>query len=165
MARPAYLPTWIAGICLYLLVASGIVAVVRSIQASYCSIPDDDASSKLALAPSGSVEARADAPQADVGVPRNTANRRNRVRCLKCGVIESMRQIVGQDTADVKPVEGVSSGVSGGAVAASAVAGKRHEITVRFRDGSTTVLNEASPRTLQLGGRVIVIGRSNAENK
>lgn len=124
MARPAYLPNWIAGICLYLLVASGVVTVVRSIPASYGSIPDDDASSKLALAPSGSAEARADAPQADVAVARNTANRRNRVRCLKCGVIESMRQIVGQDTANVKPVEGDSSGVSGGAVAASAVAGK-----------------------------------------
>jgi hypothetical protein len=165
LARPAYLPTWIAGICLCLLVASGVVAVVRSIPASYGSIPDDDASSKLALAPSGSAEARADAPQADVAVARNTTNRRNRVRCLRCGVIESMRQIAGQDAADVKPLEGVSSGKSGGAVAASAVAGKLYEITVRFRDGSTTVLNEASPRTWQLGNRVIVIGRSNGENK
>jgi hypothetical protein len=75
-----------------------------------------------------------------------------------------MRQIVGQDIADVKTVEGASSGISGGAVAASAVAGNLYEFTVRFRDGSTTVLSEASPRTWRLGNRVIVIGRSNAEN-
>ena len=70
-----------------------------------------------------------------------------------------MRQIVGQDTADVKAVEGGS----GGAVAVSAVEVRLYEITVRFRDGSTTVLDEASPRTWQLGNRVIVIGRSSAE--
>jgi hypothetical protein len=46
----------------------------------------------------------------------------------------------------------------------TAVTGKLYEITVRFRDGSTTVLNEASPRTWRLSNRVIVIGRSNAEN-
>jgi hypothetical protein len=45
-----------------------------------------------------------------------------------------------------------------------AVAGKLYEITVRLRDGSTTVLKEASPRTWRLGNRVIVIGRLNAEN-
>jgi outer membrane lipoprotein SlyB len=100
----------------------------------------------------------------DAGTTRDTLNRRNRARCLKCGVIESKRQIVGQDTVDVKAAEGVSGGVSGGAVAATAVAEKLYEITVRFRDGSTTVLNEASPCTWRLGNRVIVIGRSNAEN-
>jgi hypothetical protein len=37
-----------------------------------------------------------------------------------------------------------------------------YETTVRFRDGSTAVFNEATPRTWRTGGRVIVIGGSNA---
>jgi hypothetical protein len=163
--RPACLPTWIAGISICLLAALGVVALVRSIPASYGSILDDDAPTTLGLAPSGSAEARADDPQAKVAVARDTINHRNRTQCLECGVVESMRQIdlsaevVAQDTVDVKAAQGVSGGVSGGTVAARAAAGKLYEITVRLRDASTTVLKEASPRD-----RVIVIGRSNAEN-
>jgi hypothetical protein len=167
--RRAYLPTWTAGLSICLLAGLGVVAVFRSIPASYGSIPDD-VPSTLGLAPSGSAEARADDPQAKGEVARDTINRRNRTRCLKCGVVESMRQIdlsaevAGQDTVDVKAAQGVSGGVSGGTVAARAPAGKLYEITVRLRDGSTTVLKEASPRTWRLGNRVIVIGRPNAEN-
>jgi hypothetical protein len=97
--------------------------LLPSIPASYGSIPDDDAPSKLGLALSGSAEARAEDPQADVAVARDTINHRNRARCRKRGVTESMRQIdlsaevVGQDTVDVKAAEGVSGGVSGGEVA------------------------------------------------
>ena len=168
--RRAYLPTWIAGISICLLAALGVVAVVRSIPASYGSILDDDAPSTLGLAPSGSAEPGADDPQAKVAVARDTINRRDRTRCLKCGVVESMRQIdlsaevAGQDTVDVKAAQGVSGSASGGTVATRAPAGKLYEITVRLRDGSTTVLKEASPRTWRLGNRVIVISRSNAEN-
>jgi hypothetical protein len=78
--------------------------------------------------------------------------------------IDLSAEVAGQDTVDVKAAQGVSGGVSGGTVAARAPAGKLYEITVRFRDGSTTVLMEASPRTWRLGNRVIVIGRPNAEN-
>jgi hypothetical protein len=73
--------------------------------------------------------------------------------------IDLSAEVVAQDTVDVKAAQGVSGGVSGGTVAARAAAGKLYEITVRLRDASTTVLKEASPRD-----RVIVIGRSNAEN-
>jgi hypothetical protein len=167
--RRAYLPTWIAGISICLLAALGVVAVFRSIPASYGNIPGD-APSTLGLAPSGSAEAPVDDPQAKVAVARDTINRRNRTRCLKCGVVESVRQIdlsaevVGQDTVDVKPTQGVSGGVPGGTVAARAAVGNLYEIRVRLRDGSTTVLKEASPRMWRLGDRVLVIGRSNAEN-
>jgi hypothetical protein len=36
-----------------------------------------------------------------------------------------------------------------------------YETTVRFRDGSTAVFNETTPRTWRTGGRVIVIAGSN----
>jgi hypothetical protein len=91
------------------------------------------------------------------GTPLNTINRRNRARCPACGVVESMGKIErqsyvgGQYIADIKVSRGVSGGASGTAIAANAVTGKGYEITVRFRDRSTTVLNEVSPRTWPLG--------------
>ena len=100
------------------------------------------------------------------GTPLNSINRRNRARCPTCGVVESMRKIEcqsdvgGQYIADIKVARGVTGGASGSAIAANAVTGTRYEITVRFRDGSTTVFNEANARTWQLGSRVMVIGRS-----
>ncbi|MEO8188312.1 MAG: hypothetical protein ABI580_13215, partial [Burkholderiaceae bacterium] len=99
-----------------------------------------------------------------------TINRRNRVRCRDCGVVESIGQIersgdVGRpDTVAVKIARGAASGASGSAIAARAMTQSDYEITVRFRDGSTTVINEANPGAWQLGNRVIVIGRSKVSN-
>jgi hypothetical protein len=87
-----------------------------------------------------------------------------------CGVVESMRKIErqgdvgGQYIADIKVSRGVTGGASGTAIAANAVTGTGYEITVRFRDGSTAVLNEASLRTWPLGSRGMAIGRSNASS-
>jgi hypothetical protein len=53
---------------------------------------------------------------------------------------------------------------SGSAIAARAITERDYEITVRFRDGSTTVFNEANARRWQLGNGVMVIGRSKASN-
>lgn len=160
--RPAPIPTWIAGISICFFVVLGMVAIGRSIPASYASIPDERALSKHEAATSGSKDA-----QVDLAVARGTIAPRNRARCPDCGVIESMRQIgrsrgVGGKDTDVKVAGGISSGVSGSAIAANAITGKGYEITVRFRDGGTTVFNEATPRTWRSGSRVIVIGRSNA---
>jgi hypothetical protein len=157
---------WIAGISICVLAASGIVTIVRSIPASYAGIPDEGAPSTRGAAPSLSEDARVDDPQARLAIAPDTISRRNRVRCPDCGVVESMRKIersrdVGtQDSSNLRVARSVSSGVSAGAIAASAIAEKNYEITVRFRDGSTTVFNEANARTWQLGSRVIVIGRS-----
>jgi hypothetical protein len=118
----------------------GTVAIVRSIPASYASIPDEGATSKLGTPANRSDDARADDPRAPAGVARETINRRNRAWCAECGVVESIRQIAG----------------SGGAIAANTTA-KGYKITVRFRDGRMTVLDEASLRNWQLGSRVIVI--------
>jgi len=164
--RPARVPIWIAGISICVLAASGIVAIVRWIPASYASIPAEKAESKLAEAPSGSEGARAGDALAPITVAREKANRRTRTECRECGVVESIRKIersgnVGkQDTVDVKVPKGDPGSGSGNAIAANAITEKGYEFTVRFRDGSTTLLNEASPRTWPLGSRVMVIGRS-----
>lgn len=49
---------------------------------------------------------------------------------------------------------------AGSATSGDAAAGTRYEVTVRFRDGTTALFVEDLPRSLPLGGRVIVIGRS-----
>jgi hypothetical protein len=112
---------WIAGISICLFAVPGIVAVVRSIPASYANIPDEGA--------------HAQDSQAQLAAARAAINRGNRVWCPECGVVESIRQIE-----------------------------SAYETTIRFRDGSTTVFNEVTPRTWRLGSRVIVIGGANASN-
>ena len=100
--------------------------------------------------------------RARFAVAWDTINRRSRTWCPECGFVESIRHIERSGNAGV--AGGVASGTSGTAIVANTVTGKDYEITVRFRDGSTTVLNEASPRTWPLGSRVMVIGRSNASS-
>ena len=163
------MPLWIAGISICVLAVSGIGAIVRSIPASYANIPNEDAPLKRGAAPNGSKDGRG-INQLALAETRNTINRRNRASCRACGVVESMRKIErpgdvgGQYTADIKRARSLTGGASGSAIAANATTGKGYEITVRFRDGSTTVLNEASPRTWPSGSRVMVIGRSNASS-
>jgi hypothetical protein len=167
--RPARGPMWIAGVAMCALAASGIVAIVRAIPASYASIPDERASSKQGAATGGFEDAQAYGPQARPTEARGTLNRRNRAQCRDCGVVESMRQIGRSSDAGrqgpvgVKIAGGVAGGASG-AIAALATTERDHEITVRFRDGSTTVFNESNAQMWQLGDRVIVIGRSKASN-
>ena len=163
-SRPLRMPLWIAGILLCLLAASGIVAIVSATPTSYASIPDEDAPSNYAQAPSGE-DARAKDLLTRSALP--PAARSNRAWCPACGVVESMRQIersgdVGERATVNTRIAGVASG---GAIAADDMAGERHELTVRFRDGSMMVLNEPTRRSWQLGNRVIVIGGANPASR
>ena len=156
---------WIAGTSICLLATSGMIAFLRSIPLSYASIPDEGAPSEHRNTPSGIGDARIGEPQADP-LARETVNRRSRARCAECGIVESMRQtertggVGGQVTAAVKVAGGVFERVTANVIASNAIPGKNYEITIRFRDGSTTVFNETSPRTWRLGSQVIVIGGS-----
>lgn len=160
----------IAGIsiCLLacLLAASGVVAIVRSIPASYASIPDERAPSKHRAVTSEPIDAYLKDSRSELAGAQATINRRNRASCPECGVVDSVRRIERsggasrQDTLDVKVV----TRGSGGAIASSAVGEKSYEVTIRFPDGATIVLNESGPRTWGLGTRVMVIGRSSASN-
>jgi hypothetical protein len=151
--RPSRSPMWIAAIAICLVAASAIVAAVHAIPASYANIPDEPG-----RAPPGSENAYSDDPQAHLAVARDAVNGRNPARCPECGFVESIRPI--EDAGDV----GVAEGVSGGAIAGGIAKTRQYEITIRARDGSTTVFNEATPRAWRLGSRVIVIGGSKASN-
>jgi len=166
----ARVPMWVAGITICLLAAAGIVATARSIPASYANIPGNSEPSVRDAAPSVSAGAHAMKRQAEPAAGPTVNKRRNGVRCSDCGVVESIRKIErsgdigGQGTPGVNAAENVSGDASGAAIATDAAKAMSYEITVRFRDGSRTVLNEATPRSWRLGSRVIVIGRSNAAN-
>jgi hypothetical protein len=152
--RPPRRPMWTVGISICLLAASAIVAVVQEIPASYASIPDESAPSTRGGALRSSESAQLDDPQARLAV----THRRSRARCPECGFVESIRYI--EDSGKVS----VAGDGSGGAIAASAATGKHYEITVRFRDGSTTAFNEATTGTWRLGSQMIVIGGSKVSN-
>ena len=119
-----------------------------------------------------------------------TGRARSRVNCAGCGVIESMRRI---DT-PVALMERCDAGefawprvrgpvFAGGGreevesladTVAALVAQRqgmkkvavttRHQIVVRFRDGTRHVFDEATPRTLQVGDRIKVIAAAPAAN-
>lgn len=63
-------------------------------------------------------------------------NRRNTARCPECGVVE-----------------------------ANTIGENGYGLTIRFRDGSTMVLEEDTQRSWQTGSRVIVIRGANASSR
>ncbi len=89
-----------------------------------------------------------------------TTDARKRTRCPECGTIESMRRIelAGLRGPQHHDPRRFPDADSGGATAAIAAAGTTYETTVRLRDGTTAVFNEATPRAWRPGGRVMVIG-------
>jgi hypothetical protein len=160
------MPMWIAGISIYLLAAAGIVAIARSIPASHANIPDDSRRPSREAVPGGAEGAPAKNLQSGPAAGPTVNKPRNGVRCPECGVVESIRTIEpsrdinGQGAARAKVEEADAGGASDAAIVADAVTANTYEITVRFRDGSRAVLNEATPRSWRLGSRVMVIGRS-----
>jgi outer membrane lipoprotein SlyB len=137
--------------------------------------------------PDGGVPATAVEAPASVQSPRNA---RSRASCDGCGVIESVRRI---DTRD-EIIEWCAIGDTAGTrvpgnlfdggdrddlesladTAAGVITGDqrtrkfrvttRHQIIVRFRDGTRHVFNEDSPRTLREGDRIQVIAGSAGAN-
>lgn len=140
---PARAPLWIAGIAVCALMVAGIVAIARSTPASSASISDRDGAPRQ-------VTASASAQAGPAPAPAQT-NRQRRTSCSDCGIVESIRKI--------EPANGVEAPGSVRVVAAAA-APNNYEITVRFRDGSRTIFNEARSPAWRLGSRVIVVGRS-----
>jgi len=166
--RTSRVPTWIAAPAICLLAVFATCAIVRSIPTSYADIPKQSVPSKPEGL-SGSADTRANDSQASVALVRDTIHRRDSTSCRECGVVTSIRQIQqsgglgGEDLGDAKLAGGAPVGASG-AIAASAAPGNRYEIKVRFRNGSTTVLNEATARNWQTGMRVIVVTGPNGSN-
>jgi hypothetical protein len=152
----------IAGVAIAVLAISGTIGIVLAIPPSIASVGDDGG--KIVRAVSSSPLTREPARDSDAVAGKPT-NHRSRAPCAECGVVTSIRRIErsgaseGQDAsrADNRAGDGKSAG---SAMSGDVPAGARYEVTVRFRDGSTAMFVEDLPRSLPLGGRVIVIGRS-----
>jgi hypothetical protein len=160
----------VVGIAVALLVAAGIVATLRSIGVSDARTTTADAPAAYGSDPKGAEKAHAKPPPTQAIIAPNIPSHRNRSSCRECGVVESIRQIERSGTAgamgtgDTRVDRGNARGASGGTVSTKATSGPAYEITVRFRDGSSTAFDQASPQPWSLGSLVIVVGRSTTPN-
>jgi hypothetical protein len=160
--RPFGGPSWIAGVAIAVLAISGTTAIVRAIPPSIASVGNDGG--KIVRAVSLPPLAQEPVLDHDVATGKST-NLRSRTPCAECGVVTFMRRIErsgaaeGHDASRADNRAGDGKG-AGSAMSGDVPAGARYEVTVRFRDGSTAMFVEDLPRSLPLGGRVIVIGRS-----
>ncbi len=119
-----------------------------------------------------------------------TRNAHSRAKCEGCGVIESVRRIDtrdeimewctignvagtrfpgnpigGDEGADLPSLADTVAGViAGDRPTRKFRVTTRHQIVVRFRDGTRHVFNEDSPRTLREGDRIQVIAGSAGAN-
>ena len=182
LLAPRPKPRWMALVVSYFL---GMTAIVGwSLPAADLASHRADPATRL---PDGEVPDTARERQAPVEATRYA---RNKVNCDGCGVIELVRRIdtreeimewcaIG-DTAGTRLLGNLNGG--GGrddqATFADMVAGvivgehrakrvrvtTRHQIVVRFRDGSRHVFNEDSPRTLREGDRIKVIAGATGVN-
>lgn len=185
-ARSPHTLFWIAGIAVTVFSGLGIAAIMGWLPTTIGSPGGTSAISKHEPAPvnraapraqSGPVSPPARAPDS-AGNARHAA-----VRCVECGVIESVREVDtrgegsglgavggavvggvlgnqvgggrGQDIATV-------AGALGGAVAGNEIekrvkSTKSYEITVRFEDGSSRVIRDVQAPTWRTGDRVKVI--------
>jgi outer membrane lipoprotein SlyB len=166
---------WIAGIAVTLFSAVGIAAIMGWIPTSTGGPGDSVVAAKQSAA-----QPAARSHTAPSRAPSQIASR---ARCAECGVIEAVREIDtkgegsglgavggavvggvlghqvgggrGQDIATV--VGAVGGAVAGNEIEKRAKSSKSYEITVRFEDGSSRVINEASAPSWRTGDRVKVI--------
>jgi len=170
---------WIAGIAVTLFSAVGIAAIMGWIPTSTGGPGDSVAAAKQPAA-----QPAARSHTAPSRAPSQIAsNATARARCAECGVIEAVREIDtkgegsglgavggavvggvlghqvgggrGQDIATV--VGAVGGAVAGNEIEKRVKSSKSYEITVRFEDGSSRVINEASAPSWRTGDRVKVI--------
>ena len=162
--QPARLQMWIAVIAICLLAGSSLVAIARVIAMSYASASGREAHlSRQEAAPDGAVGAFATDPQSFWSEAAETSSSR-RVGRLAANAessgrsvpIERYGDVAGTERAHVKNTGSDSDRASGSAVATGGTVGS-YAVTVRFRDGSTIVLSQATPRSWRMGSRVIAI--------
>lgn len=168
--RPVCVPMWIGAVAICLLAVLGISAIARSIPVSDANIPLENVPSKDRAAQARSEDVTAEESLFPLAAARATVKRSKRASCPGCGVIESMRQTEQPENMDWQgflALRGAGpnpGGASGGVIAGGGAARKGYEFTVRFRDRSTMIFSEASPRAWRLGTPVMVIGSLNSAN-
>lgn len=155
-------PSWIAGVAIAVLAISGTMAIVLAVRPSIASVGEEGRKLVRTISSPPLPQEPVRDPDADTGKPTNVLNR---APCDECGFVTSIRRIERSGSSgrhDASRAGDRTGDGAGGAMSGDVAAGTRYEVTVRFRDGTTATFVEDLPRSLPLGGRVIVIGRSGA---
>lgn len=161
----ASLPTRIGGIALGLMVAAGSFAIAGSTRGSGA-IDNPDPRSGHAVEATRSGEEGTRDPQGSAPAAPAAIKPRQWPRCPECGVVESVRRAEGAVRADGQAIvsEGSRAFAHGSAsdIASDANDDAKavYEVSVRLRDGSTTMFTTATPRIWRQGSQVNVIGGS-----
>jgi hypothetical protein len=154
---------WIPGIAMCLLAAFGVVAIVRAVPFAYANSPGEVSQIEPGQTSDRSADLRAEEEQAPDASARRSDTTRYRASCAECGTIASVREIpawrdVGwRETVDVRGAPRDAGITSTIAIDKAPASERIYEITVRFRDGTTTTFNESGAPTWRVGNRVIVI--------
>lgn len=166
--RSRYLPLLIVGVAVVLSSTVGVAAIMGWLPDSTGGSGGIVAPGDLPLASAQPVALTAQAAPGQAG-----GEARAKVRCAECGTIVSIREIetrgedAGLDTA------GLNTGgldKAGGTVARNQdklrlKSARRYQMTVRLADGSSRVINHASPASWRPGERVIVIDGTHSSNR
>lgn len=161
-AKPAARSPWRHGVIVLALLAPAVgFAIVPWTAPSLAILPDVLSRLGPALVAEPAAPVPSDA-QRGSGPAAATALR-SWPRCPECGVIESVRPMAGpgrtgeHDDANDRAVARASAAADR-AIAAGAPVRDTYEVTIRFRDGSTTTFGATTPRLWRVGSRVNVIG-------
>jgi len=158
-AKPAAHSPWRhGGIVLALVATTGGLAMVPWTAPSLASLPGVISGS----GPAKVGEAVAGMPSGEQrGLePSTTTPSRSWPRCPECGVVESVRPIAGPGGPGEHDDANDRAAARAFVAAADRESAARdgYEVTVRFRDGSTTTFGASTPRLWRVGSRVNVIG-------
>jgi len=169
---------WVAGIAVTVFSAVGVAAIMGWIPTS-----SGGPGEKMAVARQSAAPAKPAAPGMRAAPVQVVDNAPAKASCAECGVIESIRELEARGESSGLGVVGGAvvggvlghqvgggtgkkiatvAGAVGGAVAGNEIekrmkSGKSYEITVRFEDGSSRVIPEASAPVWRIGDRVKVV--------
>jgi hypothetical protein len=149
-----------------LLLPVGLYALARVNPGLPAGAIDLDAATTGASARESAAAAAAEVTPANAQAVAPGAARARRAGCGECGVVVAVRRVDRGAGGDLRHDGGARAGWPEAAPVARTLIAERepaaatveYEITVRFRDGSTTVLTERGMPTWRAGGRAIVIG-------
>lgn len=153
-------PALIVGAVIVGCAALVIGAPIMGVPASYAVVPAASAAVGTAVPRSDAVSTDAGDRPASVAMLRAANRRTNRAWCPECGVVESIVEL--ERYADIGdhgmvPVNIDDDAKSDAKNRAHVAPARQYAMTVRFRDGPTTVFHEASARDWHPGGREVVI--------
>jgi len=156
--RPRHLWLLIVSTVVVLSSTAGVAAIKGWLPASSADLSDIPAPQRSRVAtvsePAVVITARAARLQAGVRARANGT-------CAECGRIVSMKEIDGRDTLHTDAAVLLAGYANENPLNPS----KRYEIVVRMADGSSRIINDASPTNWLPGARVIIIDGTIPSNR